>query len=96
MLTMDIPTIKEHLEDQENGEIAWYYKDVNGNINKSYGIANIGRITYQVQALMSAQEQAFRYIEELENKLNKEKEKNAKLESRMSVIEQILLKNSLK
>lgn len=96
MLKIDIPTIKEHLEDQENGEIAWYYKDVNGELIKSYGLAGIGRFTYQVQALMSAQEQSFRYIEELENKLNEEKEKNAELERRMSVIEQILLKNSLK
>lgn len=71
MLKMDIPTIKEHLEDQENGEIAWYYKDAKGNIHKSYGVANIGRITYQVQALMSAQEQAFRYIGELEGRIAK-------------------------
>jgi hypothetical protein len=78
MLKMDIPTIKEHLEDQENGEISWYYKDVNGDINKSYGIAGIGRITYQVQALMSAQEQSFRYINELEDRI-------AKLEKLLSV-----------
>jgi hypothetical protein len=95
MLTMKIPTIKEHMEDQKDGEISWYHKDKSGKIIKTYGLTDISPMS-QLQALMTAQEQSFRYIEELETKLEDEQKENEDLKNRISIIEQVLLKNSLK
>jgi hypothetical protein len=88
-LKKELTPIRQMLSDTLNGEIASYYKDrKTGLLTKRYGIKEM-EIQYIPETLLGHNEAAYRYIGELEDKVTD-------LEKRISIIEQLMLKNQLK
>jgi hypothetical protein len=86
MLTMKLPSLKEHLGDLRNGEIKWYEADRRNNISYQYGLVGKGPIS-RSHIYMGAIELGYRWI--LEEQERREAA-NKVLENRILIMEELV------